>query len=120
MKELRSTAPPHSAISTPAAPPMPASRTLSKNSCDMRRIRLTPSASRTAISRRRRSARARSRLATLAHAMSRTISATPLTQVVTLANADSAGPRSVRTDAASARGRSPCRGDIPLVACWAS
>ena len=46
-----------------------------RESCISSRPRLTPSAMRTAISRRRRSARASKRLATLAHAMSNTIAA---------------------------------------------
>ena len=50
---------------------------LSVRSCESSRPRLTPSASRTAISRRRAMARARSRLATLAHAMRSTNATAP-------------------------------------------
>jgi len=89
-------------------------------SCDNRRVRLTPSARRTAISRRRRSARASSRFATFAHAMSRTINATPLIHVATLAKLDSFGPRSLRTEATMPRGRASATGVMPaLVASWA-
>ena len=83
------------------------------------RARLTPSAMRTAISRRRRMVRASSRLATLAQAMSSTMSVTPLSQVATRVTLDGSGPRSVSTDAATARGRSvvePC--SRPSLCAW--
>jgi len=66
-----------------------------------------------AISRRRRSARASSRLATFAQAMSRTISATPLIHVATFAKLDSLGPRSLSTEATMPRGRASASGVIP-------
>jgi hypothetical protein len=62
----------HTAISTPSAPPMSASTTLSASICRTRRQRPAPSAMRTAISRWRAVARASSRLATFAQAMSST------------------------------------------------
>ena len=67
------------------------------SSCISSRARLTPSAMRTAISRRRFSARARRRLATLAHAMRSTIAATPISQLATFASLPSLGPRSRST-----------------------
>ena len=82
-------------------------------SCDPSRARLTPSARRTAISRRRRSARVSSRLATLAQAMSQTIAATPEIQVATLATLDTLGPRSESTEAAMAWGRAMAAGVMP-------
>ena len=77
---------------------------LSVSSWESRRARVTPSASRTATSRRRRSARASSRFATLAAAIRSTIAATPLTQRATLESALGFGPRSASTDAMIARG----------------
>ena len=65
------------------ATPSEARSTLSISNCESRRLLLTPSAMRTAISRRRVSARASRRFATLAQAMSSTISVTPPTQTVT-------------------------------------
>ena len=119
-KPARSTAPPHSATSSAATPPHAASSTLSVTSCESKRPRLTPSASRTAISRRRLRARASSRFATLAAAMSRTITATPLIHVATLAKLDSLGPRSLSTEAIMARGRATAAGLVPfgLSAAW--
>ena len=117
----RSTAPPHSATTTPAKPPSTARSTLSVKSCDKSRARLTPSASRIAISRRRLSARASSRFATLAQAMSSTINATPLIHVATFAKLDSLGPRSLSTDATKARGRAISAGVSPgLPGRWAA
>ena len=57
----------------PATPPSPARSRLSVRHCAKSRRRLTPRASRTAISRRRRSTRANIRLVTLAQAISSTI-----------------------------------------------
>ena len=118
----RNTAPPHSATSRAATPPHAASSTLSVTSCDSSRARLTPSASRTAISRRRLSARASSRFATLAAAMSSTITATPLIHVATFAKLDSLGPRSLKTEATIPRGRATSAGVVPvgLSAHWAA
>ena len=62
----------HSASSRPTAPPSAPSTVLSTSSCRTRRPRLAPSDRRMAISCRRAAARASSRLATLAHAMSST------------------------------------------------
>ena len=56
------------ARNTPAAPPLSEMRRLSVSSCLTSRCRLAPTASRTAISRRRSVARARSRLARFTHA----------------------------------------------------
>ena len=75
-----------------------------------RRPRLTPSAMRTAISRRRRSARASSRFATFAQAMSSTIAATPTSHVATLASLPAFGPRSASTGPAKARGLAMANG----------
>ena len=74
------------------------------------RARLTPSAMRTAISRRRRMVRARTRLATFAQAMRSTMNVTPLSHVATRVTLDGSGPRSANTDAATARGRSSSSG----------
>ena len=82
-------------------------------SCDTRRTRLMPSARRTAISRLRRSTRASRRFATFAHAMSSTITATPAIQVATLAKLDWFGPRSLSTEATTARGRVSAAGVVP-------
>ena len=60
------------ASSRPTAPPARLTSTLSVMSCWSRRSRVAPSAVRTAISFERVAARARSRLATLAQAMSST------------------------------------------------
>ena len=57
---------------TPAMPPAPASSRLSISSCRTIWLRLAPIAVRIAISRRRDAARASSRLATLAQAISST------------------------------------------------
>lgn len=69
------------------------------------RARLTPSATRTAISRRRRMVQARRKLATFAQAMRRTSTVTPLSQVAARVTFEGCGPRSVNIDAAIARGR---------------
>ncbi len=58
-----------------------------------------------AISRLRLTARDRSRLATLAQAISSTISATPLIQVATFESRPACGPRSSCTGPNSPRGR---------------
>ena len=58
--------------SKPTPPPSAASNTLSVRNCRVSRERLAPSARRKAISFCRTAARARSRLATFAHAISRT------------------------------------------------
>ena len=89
-----------------------ASMRLSVSSCITRRPRLTPSAIRTAISRRRLSARASNRFATLAHAMSNTITATPPSQVATLASFPALGPRSRSTGPANARGFASANGVV--------
>ena len=68
------------------------------------RPRLTPNASRSATSRRRRTERASSRLATLAQATSSTMTATPLTQLATLVTVLCVGPRSACTGPATATG----------------
>ncbi len=65
------------ASSRPSAPPMSASSVLSVSSCRNRRQRPAPSAARIAISRSRRTMRARSRLATLAATISSTNAAAP-------------------------------------------
>ena len=59
-------------ITSPAAPPASDSTTLSVSSWRTIRARLAPSADRMAISRWRTLARTSSRLATFAHAISRT------------------------------------------------
>ena len=59
---------------------------------------------RTAISRRRLNARARSRLPTFAQAMSSTIDATPRSHAATFVSADGDGPRSSSTEPTTARG----------------
>ena len=63
---------PHTATSSPSAPPTAASSTLSVSSCRTRRARPAPSARRIAISRCRTDERASSRFATFAQAMSST------------------------------------------------
>ena len=65
------------ASATPAAPPIRDSDTLSTSSCRTSRRRAAPSAARMAISRRRDALFASSRLATFAHAMSRTQAMAP-------------------------------------------
>ncbi len=82
-----------------ASPPSTATTTLSVRSCATRRLRLTPNAMRTAISRRRRMPRAISRLATFAHAMSSTMTDTPASHVATVALSDAFGPRSIGSGA---------------------
>ena len=67
---------PQKAKSTPTAPPSAASSTLSVNSCRIRRQRPAPTASRTLISALRKAARASSRFATLAQAISSTSATT--------------------------------------------
>ena len=67
---------PHQAAGTARAPPINASTILSARSCRTSRPRLAPSACLMAISQRRLEARAKSRLAMLAHATSNTIPAT--------------------------------------------
>ena len=57
-------------------PPMAASTTLSVSNCEIRRARLTPSASRTPISRRRCRARESRRFATFAQPITRMMKAT--------------------------------------------
>src|SRR5262245_29489753 len=98
-----------------ANPPSSARSVLSVSSCASNRPRETPSARRTAISRRRRMARARRRFATFAHAISSTMTATPATQVATFANDDVLGPRSVRIEAATALGRATAHGVMRLL-----
>src|ERR1019366_2750223 len=104
MNAARRNAPPACATTSPATPPSAPSRMLSVRSCVTSRRPLMPSARRTAISRLRLSARASRRFATLAQAMSSTMSATPLIQVATFASWLVFGPRWDRIDAASARG----------------
>ena len=67
---------PQKAKSTPTAPPNAASNTLSVSSCRTSRHRPAPTASRTLISAPRKAARASSRFATLAHAISSTSATT--------------------------------------------
>ncbi len=67
----------HAAPASPSAPPIAASTRLSINSCRTSRPRLAPNASRTEISRPRVVARASSRFATFAQAMSSTSPTTP-------------------------------------------
>ena len=93
------------ANTTPVMPPNVARRRLSVSSCANSRLRATPSATRSAISRRRRSARASIKLATFAQAMSSTIADTPLIHVTMRASRPAAGPRSSCIGAASAWGR---------------
>jgi len=62
---------------SPSPPPAAAITTLSVSNCRTRRIRLAPRAVRSAISLRRDAARASSRLATLAQAMSSTTPTAP-------------------------------------------
>src|SRR5215471_14890713 len=63
---------------TPIAPPASASRRLSDINCRIRRLRDAPRLSRVASSRLREVARASISAATLAHAMSSTIPAMPI------------------------------------------
>src|SRR5581483_9146601 len=63
---------PHAASNTPQTPPATASSRLSVSNCRMTRQRPAPSATRTAISRRRTAPRASSRPATLTHATAST------------------------------------------------
>ena len=67
----------HDAMTSPSSPPTAASSTLSTSSCPTMRPRLAPRARRTAISFWRAVARAISRLATLAHAISSTPATMP-------------------------------------------
>ena len=106
---VRSRAPIHVAIATPSRLPATASAMLSVRIWVRSRDLLTPSARRTAISRRLVRARVRRRLATLAHAMRSTMSDTPLSQVATFATSERSGPRSSRIGPAKARGRSSAR-----------
>ena len=71
-KAARSTGPTQSVTSRAAPLPSTVSTALSARSWRAKRPRLAPSATRTAISRLRRTARASRRLATLAQAMSST------------------------------------------------
>src|SRR5499427_5130280 len=63
---------PHAAINTPITPALTARVQLSANSCATNRDRPAPSATRTAISRRRPSDLANNRFATLTHAINNT------------------------------------------------
>ena len=65
------------ATAIPRRPPIEASTRLSTSSCLSRRLRLAPSAVRTAISRSRAIARLSNRFATLAHAISSTHATPP-------------------------------------------
>ena len=112
-KRRRSATPPHCASSSPPAQPSSASTTHSTRACRASRPRLTPRASRTAVSRRRRSTRASIRLMTLAHAISSTITATPRTQSAVLDSSPASGPAATRTSAASARGFARVAGGRP-------
>ena len=67
------------ASSTPAAPPLSASIPLSVRTWRAKRCQVAPSARRTAISRSRPNARANSRFAIFAHAISRTNEAADMT-----------------------------------------
>ena len=66
----------HASIS-PAAQPIPVSTRLSVKNCRINRPRLAPSAARMAVSALRRVARAKSRLATFEHAISKTSATAP-------------------------------------------
>ena len=68
----------HEAHTIPIAPPSAARTRLSVSNCRTRRPRLTPSATRRSISRRRACARASNRLAMFAQAMSRTTTTPPI------------------------------------------
>ena len=74
---LRSRRTPHTASASPSAPPPSASTRLSVNNCRMRRRRPAPKAPRMAISLSRVAARARSRLARLAQAISNSTPTAP-------------------------------------------
>ena len=100
------------ATTNPASPPPSARSTLSVNSCERSLARLTPNARRTAISRRRRNARAKSRFATFAQAISSTTIATPPSHAATFAKPEAFGPRSLRIEPIIARGRSSASGGI--------
>src|SRR5262245_21929445 len=67
---------------------------------------------RSAISRRRKSARARSRLATFAQAITRTMVATPAIQSGSRATGVALGPRASTTAPAAARGRAFSTGGV--------
>ena len=85
-----------------ANPPSNASSVHSTSSSRTRRARVTPSACRIAISRRRTAPRAKSRLATLAQAISSTTATTPISRNTT--GASMAPPPSRHTGTSSARG----------------
>ena len=110
-----------SAIASPARHPSPARSVPSTMNCDASRRRLTPSDNRTAISRRRATARASRRFKTFAQAMSSTISATPSTQSSVRDSSPADGPAAVRTLPAIATGRATLTGNtVGTVARWRS
>jgi hypothetical protein len=103
----------HIATTIPAAPPSAARTMPSVSSCASNRRRLTPSATRTAVSRFRLKARASTRFTTFAHAIKSTMIVTPLNHFAAGVVFDASGPRSANTDAASARGRSSLSDALP-------
>ncbi len=88
---------PHTVSTSPATPAMAARTRLSIRSWRLIRSRPAPSAERTAISRPRSAARASSRFATFAHAISRTNSTATLTMEVASRNSVSNRASSSRT-----------------------
>ena len=92
------TGPNQSVMSRAATAPSTASTALSARSCRASRPRSAPSARRTAISRLRCTARASSRLATLAHAMSSTSPHVAASQTESFASLVTLGPRASWTE----------------------
>jgi hypothetical protein len=104
--DARITPPPANATPIAASPPPRTTSRVSTTSRRTTRGRPAPSANRTAISRRRRRARAMSKFATFAHVTRRTTTATPISQRETFPTSDGAPARlyqSGRTDATSRR-----------------
>jgi len=77
------------------------------------RPRLTPRARRTAVSRRRLTARASIRLITLAQAMRSTTTATPVTQSRVRDSSPADGPAVTLTGPARPKGRAVSTGGVP-------
>ena len=103
IKRVRRRTPPHSAAKLATAPATSASNAASVISIAASRARDIPRARRTAISRRRRAARASSRFVTLAQAMRSTTTATPLNRsAIALSWSGVHGPRALMIDPSSA------------------
>jgi len=104
-RRVRIAAPAHWAIRSAAPAPITESTRLSVIACITSRPRLTPSASRTTVSRRRRKDRARKRFTTLAVATTSTIAATTLTHSAVRASRAGCGPAPGRTADTATCGR---------------